>query len=33
MISAWWLLGAYFVGTFTGIFLIALVSGNREGND
>lgn len=33
MISAWWLLAAYFVGVFSGIFLIALVSGNRSGDD
>ena len=33
MISTWWLLGAFFVGTCAGIFLIALVSGNHGGDD
>ena len=30
MISAWWLIAAFFAGIFCGVFLIGLVSGNRE---
>ena len=29
MVSAWWLLGAFFLGTMVGIILIALVSANK----
>lgn len=29
MVSAWWLLGSFFLGTTVGIILIALVSANK----
>lgn len=30
MVSAWWLLGTFFLGTFTGIVLLALCSANKD---
>lgn len=30
MISVWWLIPAFFAGVMTGVFLIGLVSGNRN---
>ena len=30
MISAWWLLGAFVVGAFFGILLIAIVVGRKD---
>lgn len=29
MVSAWWLLGAFFVGGYAGILVMALMSVNR----
>lgn len=30
MVSAWWLVGAFIVGTWTGVILLALLSGNNR---
>lgn len=30
MVSAWWLLGSFFLGTIAGIILIALCSANNN---
>jgi len=33
VISFWWLIPAVMIGAIFGIFAIALVSGNRNGDD